>query len=75
MEAKPKHVLTTREAADRLGLNPRPAVLENFGYRQINNFWRVEGYWQYLGRNDPNRLFEARLIAVISWDRKPSLKP
>jgi cellulose synthase/poly-beta-1,6-N-acetylglucosamine synthase-like glycosyltransferase len=24
------------------------AVLENFGYRQINNFWRVKGYWQYL---------------------------
>ncbi|MDN5926209.1 MAG: glycosyltransferase family 2 protein [Hyphomicrobiales bacterium] len=24
------------------------AVLENFGYRQINNLWRVKGYWQYL---------------------------
>ena len=24
------------------------AVLENFGYRQINNFWRVKGYWQFL---------------------------
>jgi len=24
------------------------AVLENFGYRQINNFWRVKGYWQWL---------------------------
>jgi len=24
------------------------AVLENFGYRQINNFWRVAGYWQFL---------------------------
>jgi cellulose synthase/poly-beta-1,6-N-acetylglucosamine synthase-like glycosyltransferase len=24
------------------------AVAENFGYRQINNFWRVKGYWQYL---------------------------
>lgn len=24
------------------------AVVENFGYRQINNFWRVKGYWQYL---------------------------
>ncbi len=23
------------------------AVLENFGYRQINNLWRVQGYWQY----------------------------
>ncbi|SMF61193.1 glycosyltransferase family 2 protein [Allosphingosinicella indica] len=24
------------------------AVLENFGYRQINNLWRVKGYWQFL---------------------------
>ncbi len=29
------------------------AVAENFGYRQINNFWRVKGYWQYL-RADNN---------------------
>lgn len=24
------------------------AVLENFGYRQINNFFRIAGYWQFL---------------------------
>lgn len=24
------------------------AVLENFGYRQLNNLWRVKGYWQFL---------------------------
>lgn len=24
------------------------AVVENFGYRQINNLWRVAGWWQYL---------------------------
>lgn len=24
------------------------AVLENFGYRQLNNLWRVRGFWQYL---------------------------
>lgn len=24
------------------------AVLENFGYRQINNVWRIMGTWQYL---------------------------
>lgn len=29
------------------------AIAENFGYRQINNFWRVKGYWQYL-RDDNN---------------------
>jgi cellulose synthase/poly-beta-1,6-N-acetylglucosamine synthase-like glycosyltransferase len=29
------------------------AILENFGYRQINNYWRVKGLWQYLrGRQD-----------------------
>ena len=24
------------------------AILENFGYRQINNFWRVRGAWQFV---------------------------
>ena len=24
------------------------AVAENFGYRQINNIWRLQGLWQYL---------------------------
>jgi len=24
------------------------AVVENFGYRQINNWWRVVGWWQFL---------------------------
>jgi hypothetical protein len=24
------------------------AVLENFGYRQLHNFWRLWGWWQYL---------------------------
>jgi cellulose synthase/poly-beta-1,6-N-acetylglucosamine synthase-like glycosyltransferase len=28
------------------------AVLENFGYRQINNFWRVKGYWQFLKQDN-----------------------
>ncbi len=27
------------------------AVLENFGYRQISNLWRVAGYWQFLRGN------------------------
>lgn len=27
------------------------AVLENFGYRQLNNFWRLRGVWQYLRRS------------------------
>lgn len=24
------------------------AVVENFGYRQLNNLWRLRGWWQYL---------------------------
>ena len=27
------------------------AVLENFGYRQLNNLWRLWGLWQYLRRS------------------------
>ncbi|MGN3973630.1 glycosyltransferase family 2 protein [Tsuneonella sp. SYSU-LHT278] len=26
------------------------AVLENFGYRQLSNFWRLQGWWQFLRR-------------------------
>jgi hypothetical protein len=24
------------------------AVFENFGYRQLSNFWRLQGWWQFL---------------------------
>lgn len=24
------------------------AIIENFGYRQLHNFWRLRGYWSYL---------------------------
>ena len=24
------------------------AVLENFGYRQLSNFWRLQGWWQFV---------------------------
>lgn len=27
------------------------AVLENFGYRQLNNLWRLRGIWQYLRKS------------------------
>lgn len=27
------------------------AVLENFGYRQLNNLWRLRGLWQFLRRS------------------------
>ncbi len=26
------------------------AVVENFGYRQFNNYWRVVGWWQFIRR-------------------------
>lgn len=28
------------------------AILENFGYRQLHNFWRLRGYWQYLRKKN-----------------------
>jgi len=24
------------------------AVIENFGYRQLNNIWRMRGWWQFV---------------------------
>lgn len=30
------------------------AVLENFGYRQLNTFWRCRGLWQWASRRKPN---------------------
>jgi hypothetical protein len=24
------------------------AVVENFGYRQLSNFWRLRGFWQFI---------------------------
>jgi cellulose synthase/poly-beta-1,6-N-acetylglucosamine synthase-like glycosyltransferase len=28
------------------------AVIENFGYRQLNNLWRVRGWWQWLRKSE-----------------------
>lgn len=28
------------------------AVVEGLGYRQLNNFWRLRGWWQYLRKNE-----------------------
>lgn len=27
------------------------AIVENFGYRQINNLWRIRGWWQFLRKS------------------------
>jgi len=28
------------------------AIVENFGYRQLNNLWRVRGWWQFLRKSE-----------------------
>ena len=28
------------------------AVVENFGYRQLNNLWRIRGWWQFLRKSE-----------------------
>jgi cellulose synthase/poly-beta-1,6-N-acetylglucosamine synthase-like glycosyltransferase len=28
------------------------AVVENFGYRQLNNLWRLRGWWQFLRKSE-----------------------
>ncbi|HEY8572830.1 glycosyltransferase [Phenylobacterium sp.] len=35
-------------SAGSLGVLLLAAIAENFGYRQINNFWRVRGFWQFV---------------------------
>ncbi len=40
-------VTHTTRARD-LALLAMSSVLENFGYRQLNNIWRLEGIWQFL---------------------------
>ncbi len=46
--------------ASHLVLLAGVAVLENFGYRQINNLWRVAGYWQFLrGKTEWGRMTRA----------------
>lgn len=54
------------------------AVVENFGYRQINNFWRLRGYWQFLRADkawgDMTRTgFQARSTAAASAFANPSI--
>jgi len=38
------------KATDLLALTAA-AVIENFGYRQINNLWRLRGIWQYFRKS------------------------
>ncbi|KAF0178117.1 MAG: hypothetical protein FD161_2054 [Limisphaerales bacterium] len=42
-------MMVTRSTRARdLALLTMSSVLENFGYRQLNNLWRLEGIWQFL---------------------------
>lgn len=44
-------MMVTRTTRPRdLALLAMSAVMENFGYRQLNNLWRLEGIWQFLTR-------------------------
>lgn len=36
------------------------SIIENFGYRQLNNFWRISGTWHYLiGRKEWGKMTRA----------------
>jgi cellulose synthase/poly-beta-1,6-N-acetylglucosamine synthase-like glycosyltransferase len=41
-------MVTRTTRAKDLALLAMSSVLENFGYRQINSLWRLEGIWQFL---------------------------
>jgi hypothetical protein len=42
------------------------AVIENFGYRQINNWWRVVGWWQFLRKKQGGGEMKRKGFAVTS---------
>lgn len=32
------------------------AIIENFGYRQLNNIWRILGWWQFIRKKSDGRI-------------------
>jgi hypothetical protein len=44
LEPRPKEVSGNCD----LALLAFIAIIENFGYRQLNNVWRVIGWWEFL---------------------------
>lgn len=42
------------------------AVVENFGYRQINNLWRIRGWWQFLRKSEAWGTMTRRGFATAS---------
>jgi cellulose synthase/poly-beta-1,6-N-acetylglucosamine synthase-like glycosyltransferase len=56
--------------ARHLALLGLVAILENFGYRQINNLWRVIGYWQFLrGSKEWGRMTRSGFQQARTRDR------
>ena len=61
--------LTRRARVRDLGLLTLAAIAENFGYRQLNNLWRLEGIWQFLrGRKDWGDMKRSGFLKIA--DRK-----
>jgi cellulose synthase/poly-beta-1,6-N-acetylglucosamine synthase-like glycosyltransferase len=59
-------VTRTTRARD-LALLAMSAVLENFGYRQLNNLWRLEGIWQFLtGKQGWGAMQRTKFIKTVS---------
>jgi cellulose synthase/poly-beta-1,6-N-acetylglucosamine synthase-like glycosyltransferase len=51
-------------------------ILENFGYRQINAFWRFQAFFQFLGgwkkwEHVMKKGEEHRTVSMPRWDNKP----
>ena len=38
--------------ASNLALLTLVAIVETFGYRQLNNLWRIRGWWQLLRKSE-----------------------
>ena len=42
------------------------AIVENFGYRQLNNLWRLRGWWQWLRKSESWGTMTRRGFSVTS---------
>jgi len=65
-------VTRTTRARD-LVLLTMSSVLENFGYRQLNNLWRLEGIWQFLtGKQGWGAMQRTKFQQSPGQDRRPA---
>ena len=49
-----------------LGVRLATAIVENFGYRQLNNLWRLRGWWQWLRKSESWGTMTRRGFSVTS---------